>query len=174
MKPMLLQFRQGQFIALTVFVAAVLGACAPIVPGSSREADVLSRYGTPTAQRALADGGKVLDFSGQPLGVENWRFTMSADGTVRSAEQLLDEAHFSRIRQGMTRDEVIGEIGLSAASETQRYPGLNEEALSWRYMEPGGRRYFFNAHFDASSGRLKHTSRTPDPVDNNVNTDSSP
>ena len=42
----------------------------------------------------------------KPLGYENWRVTLAPDGTVRAVDQLLTEASFNRLRQGMTKAEV--------------------------------------------------------------------
>jgi hypothetical protein len=143
-------------------LALLLAGClAPIVPGSSREADVYERYGPPDDRWERADGGRVLVYPGGPLGLQSWRFTVAPDGSVEQVEQLLDEAHFARIRPGMTRDEVRRELGRHA--ESMRFPNLQEEVWSWRYMDYGNRRMFFNAHFDAE-GRVKYTSRSEDYV----------
>ncbi len=146
-------------ILIAIISLVVLGACVTIVPGTSRETDVLAHFGTPAEQRQLPDGGRVLEFPRSPLGHENWRVTLAADGTVRAVEQLLDEPHFARLKPGMTKSEVRLELGRPAESETQIYPNLNEEVWTWRYLEPQ-RRMFFNAHFDQKTGKLKYTSRT--------------
>jgi len=137
------------------------GCFAPIVPGESREAEVYERFGQPDERWERADGSRVLVYPGGPLGMQSWRFTVAPDGTVQQVEQLLDEAHFARIRANMTQDEVRRELGRHG--ESMRFPNLNEEVWSWRYMDFGNRRMFFNVHFDPE-GRVKYTSRTEDRV----------
>ncbi len=134
----------------------LLAGCASVIPGSSRESDVIARFGQPAEQRQLADGSRILDYPRAPLGFENWRITLGPDGTVRNVEQLLDEMHFAKLQPGMSIDEVGRILGRSA--ETARYANLAEQVVSWRYME-FSRRMFFNAHFDALH-RLKYSSRT--------------
>jgi len=72
------------------------------------------------------------------------------------------EAWTAKLRPGLTMDEVRRELG--EPYDRQRYPNLGESVLSWFYVEHGPRHMFFNAHFDSSTGRLKHTSRTIDPA----------
>jgi hypothetical protein len=132
-----------------------------LVPGTSREQDVIARLGRPAGEHRLPDGSRVLDFPREPEGMENWRVTIGPDGTVRSVEQLVAEPTFARILPGLTIDQVLQMLG--RPSEEQTYPNLAEHVVSWRYLEFGNRVMFFNAHFD-SAGRLKYTSRTPDPA----------
>lgn len=145
-----------------VVVSTLLFAagCASVVPGASKEADVLARFGSPAEQRNSPDGGKVLDFPRTPLGYENWRVTLGPDGVVRSVEQLLEPSNFARLKAGMTMAEVRAQLGRHA--EAQKFPNLSEEVLSWRFMEHGNR-FYFNAHFDAS-GRFKYASRTEEVI----------
>jgi hypothetical protein len=150
-----------RLIASLLAAAGVLGGCATLVTSVSRESDVVASFGTPAETRQLADGGRVLEYPKQPFGTENWRVTLNADGTVRSMEQLIDEAHFAKVRRGMSVDEVLRELG--RPSEKKAFANSGETVLSWGYMVPD-QRMQFNAHFDAASGRLKRTSRTPDPT----------
>lgn len=131
-----------------------------LTPGQSREEDLIARFGRPADEHVLPDGTRRLDFPQQPEGTENWRACLGPDGVLRSLDQLLDEANFARILPGLTRSEVRELLGRPA--EEAHYSRLEEDVMSWRYGEFGNRRMFFNAHFDGS-GRLKHTSRTPDP-----------
>ena len=144
-------------------LALTLTACAnfaDIAPGASREQDVLARFGRPAAEQRLPDGSRALDYPREPEGMENWRVTLAPDGTVRSVEQLVDEPTFARILPGLTREQVLQMLG--RISEEKSYANLGEDVLSWRYLEFGDRRMFFNAHFDRS-GRLRYTTRSPDP-----------
>ncbi len=131
-----------------------------LTPGASREHDVLVKFGRPAEERRLSDGSRVLEFPREPEGAENWRVTLGADGTVRTVEQLVDEPTFTKVLPGLALEEVLNMLG--RPSEHQAFANLEEAVVSWRYLEFGNRVMFFNAHFDRS-GRLKYTSRTPDP-----------
>ena len=142
-------------------LALALGGCAAaLVPGTSREPDVIASFGASVEESRLPDGVRVLEYPRQPLGLENWRVSLSPDGTVRAVEQLLDEPHFARLKPGMSMDEVTRELGRSHS--TSRFSNLDEDVISWLYRDPFERK-FFNAHFDAA-GHLKYTSRTLDPT----------
>jgi hypothetical protein len=131
-----------------------------LTPGVSREREVLAKFGRPADERRLPDGTRVLDFPRQPEGTENWRVILGPDGTVRSIQQLVEETMFAGVIPGLSRAQVLDMLG--RPSQENSYPNIEERVLSWRYLEFGNRMMFFNAHFD-SSGRLKRTSRTPDP-----------
>jgi hypothetical protein len=158
-------------VLAAALTAGLLSACshfgniASITPGTP-ESDVISRAGTPAERHALKDGSTALEYPTEPTGFENWRVTLGADGTVKSVEQLIDEPYFARLKPGMSRAEVLQTLGRH--SEESAYKGLNESVVSWRYREFGNRLLFFNAHFDASTGQLKYTSRTPDPTQSGV------
>jgi hypothetical protein len=146
------------FVALAAG-AGLAGCAAPIAVGDSREADVRTSLGTPAEERGLADGSRVLDYPRAPLGHQNWRVTLGPDGRVSAIEQLLNEDNFARLQPGMTRAEVQQRLGRHG--ERMAFARLEEEVLSWRYLEHLNRPMFFNAHFD-QDGRLKYTSRSED------------
>ena len=155
-------------IAVAVLALAACADQARLAPGVSREPEVIAKFGAPAERRQLSDGARVLEFPREPEGMENWRATLAPDGTLRSVEQVIDEPYFAKVLPGMTRNEVLQLLG--RPSEEQSYPRLGEDVVSWRYMEFGSRIMFFNAHF-GPSGRLTHTSRTPDPTVNQGSTE---
>jgi hypothetical protein len=145
----------------SISLALALGGCATaLVPGTSREPDVIATLGKPVEELRLPDGTRLLEYPRQPLGLENWRVTLNPDGTVRGVEQLLDEPHFARVKAGMSMDDVKRELG--RPHSTTHYSNLREDVVSWLYRDPFTR-MFFNAHFDAT-GHLKTTSRSQDPT----------
>ena len=148
--------------SLSISLAALLlGACAmPVVPGTSTETDVLAFFGKPIDTRQIEGGSRQFDYPRGPLGRETWRITLSADGKVQWVEQLLDEAHFARIKSGMSKIDVQRELGRHFI--TTNFANLGEQVWSWRYTDFGSRYMFFNAHFHAQSGLLKYASRTPE------------
>jgi len=148
-------------IALAVLLPVLLAACAvPLVPGQSREGEVVARYGPPSEQWELPNGSRMLMYADTPMGYGSTRITVDRDGIVRAVEPVINEEHFARLLPGMTMEDVRKELG--RPGEFARYPRLGEDVWSWRYVEFGNRRMFFNAHFDPG-GRLKYTSRTPEP-----------
>ena len=149
-----------QFVAWCSITLALGGCAAALIPGTSREPDVIARFGAFAEQSRLPDGTRVLEYPGQPLGLENWRVSLNPDGTVRTVEQLLDEQHFARLKPRMSMDDVIRELGRPYGKV--HFSNLDEDIISWLYRDPFSR-MFFNAHFDAA-GQLKFTSRTPDPT----------
>ena len=84
------------------FVAVVLGAvwlagCAlvPIQPGSTR-ADVLAKYGQPSAEVAMPSGSR-LQYSYQPAGQSALMVDLDASGRVASVKEALTLKEFSKI-----------------------------------------------------------------------------
>ncbi|MFM9970739.1 MAG: hypothetical protein ACKVQK_20295 [Burkholderiales bacterium] len=153
--------RRAPLLAVVLGIALQLVACAmPIVPGASSESDVIAYFGKPIDSRELAGGNREFDYPRGPLGRENWRVTLSAEGRVVQVEQLLSEPGFARLTKGMSQAEVNRSLGRHFV--TTNYANLNEQVWSWRYVDFGNRLMFFNAHFDVSSGLLKYTSRTPE------------
>jgi hypothetical protein len=145
----------------TAFIAVLIAGCAaPLLPGQSREGEVIARYGPPTDEWRLPDGTRMLMYADTPLGYGSTRIAIDRDSIVRSVEPVINEEHFARLLPGMSMQDVAHELGRPGGFG--RYPLLDEDVWSWRYIEFGNRRMFFNAHFDPA-GRLKYTSRTPEP-----------
>lgn len=147
----------------TILLIAVLtlGGCAHnLAPGAGTEADVLAHFGKPVDSRKLDGGMRQFDYPRGPLGRETWRFTFEPDGRIHAIEQLLDEPHFAQLKSGMPMEAVRFALGRHYL--TTDYANLDEQVWSWRYTDFGSAWMFFNAHFDAKSGLLKYTSRTPE------------
>ncbi len=149
--------------AVALAGSLLLGGCAnPVLLGVSTEADVIAYFGKPVDTRPIENGAQQYDYPRGPPGRETWRVTLGGDGKVLQVEQLLDEPHFARLTKGMSKGDVQRELGRHFI--TTDFNNLDEQVWSWRYTEFGSRYLFFNAHFDAQSGLLKHTSRTPEPI----------
>lgn len=122
-----------------VFAAAVVGvACSSygpprLAPGASLDA-ARQALGRPTGDHALADGGRRLEFARGPMGRHTYMLDFNAHGQLVRWEQVLDEAHFADIREGMDAAEVLSRLG--RASE-QRYIGWQkQQVLAYRYETP--------------------------------------
>jgi hypothetical protein len=152
-----LAMKLRRLIACLVLPLMLAACAAPIVSGTSREADVYASMGQPDERYDNPDGSRVLMYPGGPLGVQSWRVRIAPDGYVESVEELINDVHFARIQPGMTREQVRRELGRHG--EASSFPNLQEDVWSWRYLEFGQRRMFFNVHFDPK-GLVKYTSRT--------------
>src|SRR2546427_9709988 len=120
-------------------LAALLAGCANFAPVSSGmpAQQVQAKLGAPETVRKNPDGSEVWEYPGGPLGRQTYMVTLGSDHAVREVHQVLNDEYFSRVRAGMSRDEVrrlLGkprDIGVSALSD--------EEIWSWRYREWGVR-----------------------------------
>ena len=81
--------------------------------------------------------------------------TLGPDRAVREVRQVLSEEFFSKVRAGMSRDEVRRVLG--KPGEVSFFEARGEEVWSWRYQEQNA--MFFNVLFDRSSGTVRTTQR---------------
>jgi hypothetical protein len=138
-------------------IAASLAGCANFAAVSSGmpAQQVQAKLGTPEMVRKNPDGSEVWEYPGGPLGRQTYMVTLGSDRAVREVHQVLSEEYFSRVRAGMSRDEVRRLLGKPA--ETAIYDARGEEAWSWRYQEQNP--MFFNVLFDRTAGTVRTTLR---------------
>src|SRR5438552_17346570 len=114
-------------------LAASLAACANLaaVTSGMPAQQVQAKLGAPETVRKNADGSEVWEYPGGPLGKQTYMVTLGSDRAVREVRQVLNEEYISKLRVGMSRDEVqrlVGRPGYVGVS------GLaDEEMWSWRY-----------------------------------------
>ena len=127
---------------LTLISALMLSACASysgwgLQPGSATEADVVRTMGQPALQFDTEGGGRDLIFPRGPLGTQTFIAHLDAKGTLVRIDPVLNEASFNRIRDGMTRDQVLRMIG--PPSETTNFgPRTGNVAYTYRFMDGWG------------------------------------
>jgi hypothetical protein len=139
-------------------LSALLAGCAgfPVSSGMP-EQQVRARAGAPDAVWKNADGSEVWEYPLGPLGTETYLVTLGPDRTVREVRQVLNEETISRLRAGMSRDEVRRLIG---RPRDVGFSGRNDEEIwSWRYREWNVRDMELYVQFDRPTGRLKRFSR---------------
>ncbi len=112
----------------------LLSACAglgqpPVLAGQT-EADALAALGPPTGRYAMASGTQRLEFARGPAGRITWMVDVDGTGRIQAVEQVLDAAHFARVRDGMPRDELLRLLGRPAARQRE---WQQRETWSWRY-----------------------------------------
>ena len=122
--------------AAAVLVALLTGlsGCAALqapqaVVGQS-EAEVVSRLGPPTGRYSLGTSGQRLEYATGPYGRTTLMVDLASDGRVSASEQVLTEANFARVRNGMSRDDLLLLLG-RPADKAGEY--MNRQTWSWRY-----------------------------------------
>ena len=127
-------------------------------PGVTTEAEVRAKLGAPGMSWAEPDGGRLLEYSGQPSGTFCHMILVGADGRVREIRQAFTEENFRRVVPGLTQDEVRRLLG--RPEETLRFHlKPDEEVWSWRIEDTTEKTEHFNAYF-GRDGRLLRSDRT--------------
>jgi hypothetical protein len=84
--------------------------------------------------------------------------TMGNNQIVAKLEQVLNEANYARLRDGMTRDEVRRLLGAPGSKVV--FDNLREDIWEWRIEGvPPTEETYFMVHFDLDSGGVKKTSK---------------
>jgi hypothetical protein len=148
-----------------IVAALVLAGCAQpwqsVEPGTDVSA-LVARLGPPRETYALPDGGKRLMWPTQPMGTTTTAADIDASGKVVSVRQVLQDTEFYRARVGeWTRNDVL--INFGRPAETSRFPRMQREVWSYRYMENNMDYMMFHFYFD-DQGVLRQTQKTPDPM----------
>ena len=100
--------------------------------GRSTEQDVRKVFGSPAAVRNIADGKGLI----YPLGPEKPHtllIKIDSGGVYQGREDLLSRENFARIRQGMSKVDVLGMFGQPTRSE--KYPAKQQTAWEWRFLD---------------------------------------
>ena len=145
-------------LRLSLFaLAAFLAGCANFsaVTSGMPAQQVQAKLGAPETVRKNADGSEVWEYPGGPLGKQTYMVTLGSDRAVREVRQVLNDEYFSRVRAGMSRDEVRRLLG--RPGETMVFGARDEEVWSWRYQQENA--MFFHVLFDRSAGTVRTTLR---------------
>jgi SmpA / OmlA family len=102
-------------------------------PGEASEADVRQLMGAPAAVRPVAGGGSVLSYPRGPMGLYTYMVRIDGNGRLVAIEQVLNRAHFDKVRSGMSKDDVSRMIGPPGA--IRDYLGPNQIAWDYRYRD---------------------------------------
>jgi outer membrane protein assembly factor BamE (lipoprotein component of BamABCDE complex) len=150
---------------VSAIVAAALPACdyvntKEIKPGVTTQAEVRNRMGEPGFVHWNDDGTATWEYARQPNGMKCYMITFNSDQIVSKLEQVLNEANYAKVREGMSKDDVRRLLGAPATQ--QRFDNLHEEIWEWRIegvpQMPSEESYFM-VHFDTGHGGVKKTSR---------------
>ena len=142
--------RAGPWL-LAAGLPALLGACALLQPPQAQlgqtEAQVLASLGKPTGRYALPGGSQRLEYATGPYGRTTLMVDLGADGRVSNSQQVLGQASFNQVQDGMPREALLRLLG-RPGDKAGEYMG--RETWSWRYptndclwarvtLEPDGR-----------------------------------
>lgn len=121
-------------------LAALLLAsgCAMVPPpAGTQRAALQGTWGMPTAEHALPEGARRLEYASGPYGRTTWMVDIDAAGRVQQARQVLNEAEFEAVMSmpQLRRDEVLRRLG--TPGEVRGYGWRREDRgnqiWSWRY-----------------------------------------
>lgn len=119
---------------MLVGLLAALAGCAALQPPQAAigqtEAQVLASLGTPTSRYTLPAGAQRLEYATGPYGRTTLMVDLGGDGRVTATAQVLTEANFAKVRDGMPRDEVLRLLGRPADRAGEF---MNRQTWSWRY-----------------------------------------
>lgn len=146
-------------------IVALLAGCATpglrSLEGGLPEAEVIQRWGTPTARYTLPSGTR-LEYATGPGGLETWMVDLDAAGRAVLWRQVLSYRNLRAVQgqlPSMTRDELLRTLGRPGHVRSGGRQG--GEVWSWRHESP------FCLWFQASlndNGRVTDAAFAPDPI----------
>jgi len=132
---------------ILTMLGGLLAACAaaPPVPGQPL-ADVLARYGRPTASYTIGADTE-LEYATGPWGQQTYMARFGPDQRLLSYRQVLDSKTFGQVQLGVsTKQDILQLIGHPA--ETSYLPRQKLEVWSYRYKEANVWNSMMHVHFD--------------------------
>ena len=153
--------------ACVLTASVLLTSCASysgagLAPGEARLEQVQAAMGTPALRWQDADGSVQLAYPRGPAGLDTYMVRLAPDGHLQSITNVLDQQFFSRIRAGMTQEEVLRLIGPPIYHRSAYFEARDELAWEWRFREVYGTPARFAVLFDATAGRVRSTLILPE------------
>jgi hypothetical protein len=136
----------------SVTIALVLagGCAAPAFRTGQTEAELTRQIGPATGRYSLPGGGERLEYATGPMGRHTWMVDLDPQGRVVRSTQVLNEATFLQVTDGMPREDLLRLIGRPAQRVPER---MNRETWYWRY--PTNECLWFGVTL-SSDGRVQH------------------
>jgi hypothetical protein len=149
---------------LGLTILALLAGCESysgrgLKPGIAAETEVRSEMGAPAATWTTPVG-YVWAYPRGPLGLETFLVTFDESRKLVLIEQVLDDAHFARIKTGMTQDDVLHLIGPSVQIKVT-YTLSDDTSWDYRYRDDWEQSALFSVIFD-QAGLVKGTFKQRD------------
>lgn len=145
----------------------LLAACASyngfgLKPGEARLDEVQALMGAPAMRWQDADGSVQLAYPRGPLGSDTYMVKLGPDGRLQGIANVLDEQSFTRVRAGISKDEVLRLIGPPDYSRSVYFKARDELAWEWRFQAINGDPAYFAVLFDATAGTVRSTLILPE------------
>ncbi len=152
-KPLNTVLVMGFFSALAALVGCDRVATGELQVGQSTVADMKFKMGEPSEVRKSGDR-EIWVYPLGPEGVKTYFMTVDPTGKLEKIDQVLTDANFARIQNGMTYEETVQILGRHG--KEQRYAmSINEVTRSWKYNKDNAD-LFFQVTYDGT-GRVKAT-----------------
>lgn len=142
------------------FFVLLLVACAgaPVLrPGESGVEEVQREMGAPALRWQDADGSTHMAYPHGPMGFKTLMVHLDPGGRLRSVENVLDAEHFSAIKPGMDKEQVLHLLGPPPPQWTVYFKARDELAWEWRYCDAWNVAARFDVLFDATKGTVHST-----------------
>lgn len=155
-------------ILLLLAVALLLSACtgysgSNLRPGASTLHDIVASMGVPAMRWKDADGREQLAYPRGPAAPQTFMVYVAADGILERIEGVLDDAHFARIRPGISdQPAVLRLLGPSQPYWTAYFAARDELVWEWRVCDAWNQLARFDVLFDGTSGLVRTTYQRPD------------
>ncbi len=104
--------------------------------GVASEADVRSKFGEPEKVWEGAAGARIFEYNRQPAGHRNYMITIGTDGKMSALRQVLTPENFTKIKNGMSMEEVRKILG--KPGKVVEYALKKEQVFQWRYLADSG------------------------------------
>ncbi len=149
--------------AIAAFASVMLPACdlvnlPEIKAGVTTASEVQSRMGKPGFEFQNTDGSVTWEYTRQPQGTQCYMITIGNDQIVQKMEQVLNEANYGKLHEGMSAEAVRRLLGAPASKVV--FGNLGENIWEWRIegIPPIDETYFM-VHFDLQTGLVRKASK---------------
>lgn len=147
---------------IALIFSLLIAGCAsydgyPLKPGVSSVDDIVQQMGPPAMRWQEKDGSQLFAYPRGPNGFHTYMLQIDARGILASRQNFLEPKHFARIREGMTKDEVLRVLGPSWPGWTQYFAARDELVWDWRWCDDYGEPARFYVLFDGTSGKVRST-----------------
>ncbi|QIM49051.1 hypothetical protein G9Q38_07580 [Pusillimonas sp. DMV24BSW_D] len=148
-------------------VLALITGCASItsVPPGTPAQQMIGRFGTPTYQCPLENGGTRLIWSLQPFGQQAWATNTDKEGRTEGVKPVLTDAHFSMLREGVwTPEKLLCEFGPPAEKSAVGLPSVRQIVWSYRYQQDGVWNSLMHVYLGRDGNQVTRFHPGPDPM----------